>query len=68
MDESVANYVHTPTAHDSAAKHVSGQARYVDDMPEPKDLLHCYIGTSTCAHARIKALNLSAVRRAPGVV
>ncbi|GGF05939.1 xanthine dehydrogenase molybdopterin binding subunit [Aliidongia dinghuensis] len=60
--------VHRPVAHDSADKHVRGTARYVDDLPEPRDLLHAAIGLSTRAHARILGLNLDAVRAAPGVV
>ncbi|MBW4022179.1 MAG: xanthine dehydrogenase molybdopterin binding subunit [Proteobacteria bacterium] len=54
--------------HDSAPLHASGTAIYIDDMPEPRALLHAYIGLSTEAHARIVARDLSAVRTAPGVV
>jgi xanthine dehydrogenase large subunit len=54
--------------HDSAPLHVSGTAFYIDDLPEPKALLHAYIGLSTQAHARITRRDLSAVARAPGVM
>ncbi len=54
--------------HDSAQLHVAGAARYVDDGPEPADLLHLAFGQSTHAHARLTAIDLSAVRAAPGVV
>ena len=54
--------------HDSAPLHVSGTALYIDDMPEPRSLLHAYIGLSTHAHARIVRRDLSAVAGAPGVV
>ena len=54
--------------HDSAHLHVSGTARYCDDEPEPADLLHLAFGQSTCAHGAITAIDLSAVRAAPGVV
>jgi xanthine dehydrogenase large subunit len=54
--------------HDSASLHVSGTALYIDDMPEPRALLHAYIGLSTQAHARIIRRDLSAVACAPGVV
>ena len=54
--------------HDSASLHVSGTALYLDDMPEPRALLHAYIGLSTQAHARIIRRDLTAVARAPGVV
>jgi xanthine dehydrogenase large subunit len=55
------------TPHDSAAKHVSGRAIYIDDMPEPPGLLHAYLGLSPHAHARIKSIDLSAVAATPGV-
>ncbi|MFL5256153.1 MAG: xanthine dehydrogenase molybdopterin binding subunit [Rhodopila sp.] len=57
-----------PMPHDSAARHVSGRAIYVDDMPEPPGLLHCVLGLSPHAHARIRSIDLSAVAASPGVV
>ena len=54
--------------HDSAPKHVSGNAIYIDDMPEPPGLLHAYLALSPHAHARIKSMDLSAVIATPGVV
>ena len=54
-------------AHDSAAKHVSGEALYVDDMPEPPGLLHAFIRLSPHAHAKITRLDVSAVASMPGV-
>jgi xanthine dehydrogenase large subunit len=54
--------------HDSAALHVTGAARYVDDGPEPADMLHLAFGQSSEAHARIVSMDLSAVRAAEGVV
>jgi len=60
--------VHATVTHDSARKHVSGTAFYVDDLPEPSNLLHCYIGTSESAHARITRMDLSAVKDHPGVI
>ncbi len=55
-------------AHDSAIKHVSGEAVYIDDMPEPRDLLHTHVALSPHAHARIVRMDLSAVAASPGVV
>jgi xanthine dehydrogenase large subunit len=55
-------------AHDSAVKHVTGQAVYVDDLLEPEGLLHVYFGVSPCAHGRIRRLNLDRVREHKGVV
>jgi xanthine dehydrogenase large subunit len=60
--------VHTAVAHDSAEKHVAGEALYIDDLPEPAGLLHLFVGQGTRAHARVTRLDLSAVRAAPGVV
>ena len=60
--------VHLPIRHDSAHKHVAGSALYVDDQPEPSNLLHCYIGTSECAHGQITGMDLSEVASFPGVV
>lgn len=53
--------------HDSAELHVTGQARYIDDLPEPHGCLHAAIGQSTRAHARIVRMDLSRVAAAPGV-
>ncbi len=54
--------------HDAAGLHVTGQARYVDDIPVPANTLHLAFGLSTIAHGEIIALDLDAVRAAPGVV
>ncbi|RGP38339.1 xanthine dehydrogenase molybdopterin binding subunit [Pseudotabrizicola alkalilacus] len=54
--------------HDAAPLHVTGQARYVDDIPLPGNALHLAFGLSTIAHGDVTALDLSAVRAAPGVV
>ena len=54
-------------AHDSASKHVSGEALYVDDMPEPPGMLHAFIRLSPHAHAKITGLDVSAVASMRGV-
>jgi xanthine dehydrogenase large subunit len=54
--------------HDAAALHVTGQARYIDDIPTPAGTLHLAFGLSTIAHGTITGMDLSAVRAAPGVV
>ncbi len=54
--------------HDSAALHVTGQARYVDDIPTPKGTLHLAFGKATIARGQVTAMDLSDVRAAPGVV
>ncbi|RFU14680.1 xanthine dehydrogenase molybdopterin binding subunit [Rhodobacteraceae bacterium W635] len=60
--------VHKPLPHDAARLHVTGQARYVDDIPVPGNCLHLAFGLSEIAHGRITSMDLSAVRTAPGVV
>jgi xanthine dehydrogenase large subunit len=59
---------HEAIPHDSAAKHVSGRAIYVDDIPEPPGTLHLFAGQAAIAHGRITRLDLDKVRAAPGVV
>lgn len=54
--------------HESAVLHVTGRALYIDDLPEPKGLLHVVPGLSEKAHARLVSVDLSAVRAVPGVV
>ena len=54
--------------HDSAKLHVTGEARYVDDIPLPAKTLHLAFGLSSIAKGQIKSIDLSAVREAPGVV
>ena len=53
--------------HDAAPLHVTGQARYVDDLPLAS-ALHLAFGLSTVAHGEITGIDLSAVKAAPGVV
>ena len=54
--------------HDSALKHVTGQALYIDDMPEPPGTLHAALVLRPRAHARVRRkLDLRAAH-APGVV
>src|SRR5258706_4502992 len=59
---------HTSLPHDSARRHVTGEAIYIDDIPEPEGLLHIYLGLSERAHARVVDIDLAEVKAAPGVV
>ncbi|HEY7377136.1 MAG TPA: molybdopterin cofactor-binding domain-containing protein, partial [Steroidobacteraceae bacterium] len=54
--------------HESAHLHVSGEALYTDDIPLPEGALHAAIGVSERAHARLRKIDLSRARAAPGVV
>ena len=64
----IAGGVASKFSHDSAHKHVSGTAIYIDDLPEPAGTLHLGLGLSSVAHGVVKSMDLSAVRAAPGVV
>jgi xanthine dehydrogenase large subunit len=60
--------VQTSTTHDSAALHVSGLARYADDIALPANTVHVAFGMSEIAHGHIRHMDLSAVVSAPGVL
>ncbi len=66
--EQVRGGVQQALEHDSAIKHVTGQAIYVDDIPEPQGTLHIAVGYAPIAKGIIKSVKLDAVRSAPGVV
>jgi xanthine dehydrogenase large subunit len=66
-DDAIRGGVGRTIAHDSAARHVSGEAVYVDDIPELPGTLHLHVAMSERAHARILSLDVSAVRAVPGV-
>ncbi|MCE9681297.1 xanthine dehydrogenase molybdopterin binding subunit [Halomonas alkalisoli] len=55
-------------AHESAVKHVTGRAAYIDDLSAPADTLHVALGLSPVAHGRLTRLDLDKVRAMPGVV
>lgn len=60
--------VHTAVRHDSAVAHVTGAARYLDDVPTVPGTLEAALVLSPHAHARIRDIDLSAALAAPGVV
>ncbi|WP_186419017.1 xanthine dehydrogenase molybdopterin binding subunit [Bosea sp. CS1GBMeth4] len=60
--------VGSPLTHDSAEKHVAGEALYIDDIAGPAGLAHACLGLSTIAHGNLLSLDLSAVEAAPGVL
>ena len=53
--------------HDSAPKHVTGEAVYVDDRLEFPNQLHVYARMSDRAHARIVRIDTSPCYNVPGV-
>lgn len=64
----VPNEVRRALPHDSAAGHVSGLARYIDDMPEPPGTLHACPGLSPAGPGLIKKLDLAPVLAVSGVI
>jgi len=54
--------------HESALKHVTGEAVYVDDQFVHQQQLHAAVGKSAIAHGLIKRMDLSQVEQAEGVV
>jgi xanthine dehydrogenase large subunit len=54
--------------HESAVRQVSGSARYVDDIPEPANLMHAAVGISTVTSGILKHIDLSKVWASPGVI
>ena len=57
-----------PHKHESAERHVSGQARYIDDMPEAANIHHVAVGVSSVTTGSILSLDLSQVRASEGVI
>ena len=57
-----------PLPHDAARLHVTGTARYVDDIPTPRGTLHLAFGLSDIACGRVTGMDLAAVRASAGVV
>ena len=60
--------VHVAQRHDSAIKHVTGSALYIDDVAEPPGTLHAALVLSPIAHGHLRKLELSQARAARGVV
>ncbi|XP_066201736.1 aldehyde oxidase 4-like [Saccopteryx leptura] len=57
-----------PIMHQSAIKHATGEAVYVDDMPPIAQELFLAVVTSTRAHAKITSIDVSEALALPGVV
>ncbi|MCS6891494.1 MAG: xanthine dehydrogenase molybdopterin binding subunit [Rhodovarius sp.] len=54
--------------HDSALRHCTGEARFLDDMPEPSGTLHAALITAPVAHGLLVALDPAPALAMPGVV
>jgi xanthine dehydrogenase large subunit len=60
--------VHAAVGHDSAVGHVTGAARYLDDVPTVPGTLEAALVLSPHAHARIERIDCSRALLAPGVI
>jgi len=49
-------------------KHVRGDSLFIDDIRTPEGTLHAYVYSSPVAHAKIKMLDISEVKKYRGVV
>ncbi|WP_119418236.1 xanthine dehydrogenase molybdopterin binding subunit [Desertibaculum subflavum] len=60
--------VSSSVRHDSALKHTTGEAIYLDDQAGPPGMLHAALVTSPVAHGRLKGIDAAAALAMPGVV
>lgn len=60
--------LHHDAPHESAVGHVTGRARYVDDLPEPPGLLHAVLVTAPMARGRALVVDAVGAGGAEGVV
>ncbi len=67
-DAPALRHVQKSLRHDSADRHVTGAAPYIDDIREPDGTLHVVPGGSPVARGRLNSLDLGAVGTVPGVV
>jgi xanthine dehydrogenase large subunit len=59
--------LHQRLEHESGLKHATGEARYVDDLPEPPGTLVAQVIVSPHAHAKVLRRDGSAALAVPGV-
>ena len=67
MSAGIRGGVHRAVRHDSAEKHVTGKAVYIDDMPAVPGALEGALVTSPLAHARIRRIDTRRAAALPGV-
>jgi xanthine dehydrogenase large subunit len=60
--------VHAAMRHDSAVGHVTGAARYLDDVPNAPGTLEAALVLSPHPHARVRRIDFSRALTAPGVI
>lgn len=59
-------HVGKPDMHLSGRLHVTGEAVYTDDIPDPPRTVHCAVVWSTVAHALIESVDVSEALKMPG--
>ena len=62
------NIINKNTTHDSAAKHTTGEAIYVDDIKDYPQQLYGYFVASTHPHAKILNIDTSNAKKIAGVI
>jgi 2-furoyl-CoA dehydrogenase large subunit len=67
MSEARRNWIGQSIERVEDAALLAGRGRYIDDIAVRADTLHAAILRSSHAHARIRAIDISAAARAPGV-
>ena len=68
MSDAAPKTVGEALSQDSALKHATGKAIYIDDMPLPAESLHLAVGRADGICGRILNLDLTRVREAPGTL
>lgn len=59
--------LHRDAPHESGLRHTTGEALYVDDLPDPAGLLHAVLVTSPVARGRLLGIDVARARGLPGV-
>lgn len=65
--QNIVGAAHDKIQHDSAVKHVTGKALYIDDMPNLPGTLEIVLVTSPHAHANIKSIDSGVALAQKGV-
>ncbi|MGC4062260.1 MAG: xanthine dehydrogenase molybdopterin binding subunit [Aquabacterium sp.] len=77
MNQATEAFLSTQTAHQAAGRalphesahlHVTGQATYIDDLPELAGTLQAALGLSFVAHGKLLSIDVEGLRAQPGVV
>ncbi|GAB3111930.1 xanthine dehydrogenase molybdopterin binding subunit [Aestuariicella hydrocarbonica] len=66
--EQISGGVQQSVRHESAERHVSGEALFTDDRAVPAGTLFAYVGLASIARGKILSMDLSRVLAAEGVV